>query len=140
MAKYVTLFLEEGSEHLAEISRGLLSLEKDPGSAEAIDLIFRMAHSIKSMAASLGFDSISEVAHRLEDRMQEVRTRGRVDPSDLSLLFRGLEALERMVRHVRDHGEAPPADETLVEELRAVAAPAAGDSIGREIDPKKVHS
>lgn len=119
MAKYVNLFLEEGTEHLAEMSRGMLALEKDPASADSIDLIFRMAHSIKSMAASLGFDSISEVAHRLEDRMQTVRSAGRVEPGELSLLFRGLEAMERMVAHVREHGEPPAVDETLVEELRA---------------------
>lgn len=137
MAKYVNLFLEEGTEHLAEMSRGLLALEKDPASADSIDLIFRMAHSIKSMAASLGFDSISEVAHRLEDRMQTIRAEGRVGSTDLSLLFRGLEAMERMVGHVREHGEPPPVDESLVAELRA--APASASDVG-EPNPKKVQS
>ena len=42
---------------------------------EAIDVVFRMAHSIKGMAASLGYDSITELAHRLEDRMQRVPAR-----------------------------------------------------------------
>jgi two-component system chemotaxis sensor kinase CheA len=135
MAKYVNLFLEEGTEHLAEMSRGLLTLEKDPASADSIDLIFRMAHSIKSMAASLGFDSISEVAHRLEDRMQTIRSEGRVGSAELSLLFRGLEAMERMVAHVREHGEPPLVDESLANELRAgpPVAPAELDP-----NPKKV--
>jgi len=105
MAKYTNLFLEEASEHLAEMSRALLALEKDASSADSIDLAFRMAHSIKSMAASLGFDSISDLSHRLEDRMQRVRGEGRISaPEDLVLLFRGLESLERMVEHVREHG------------------------------------
>jgi two-component system chemotaxis sensor kinase CheA len=134
MAKYVNLFLEEGNEQLAEMSRGLLTLEKDPASADSIDLIFRMAHSIKSMAASLGFDSISEVAHRLEDRMQSIRSDGRVSSGDLSLLFRGLEAMERMVAHVREHGEPPPVDESLVEALRA--EPGAPPD-GADPNPKK---
>ena len=55
LAKYRTLFLEEAGEHLAEMSRALLVLEKDPASTESIDLVFRMAHSTKSMAASLGY-------------------------------------------------------------------------------------
>jgi two-component system chemotaxis sensor kinase CheA len=130
----VNLFLEEGNEQLAEMSRGLLTLEKDPASADSIDLIFRMAHSIKSMAASLGFDSISEVAHRLEDRMQSIRSDGRVSSGDLSLLFRGLEAMERMVAHVREHGEPPPVDESLVEALRA--EPGAPPD-GADPNPKK---
>ena len=140
MAKYVNLFLEEGTEHLAEMSRGLLALEKDPGSADSIDLIFRMSHSIKSMAASLGFDSISEVSHRLEDRMQAIRAEGRVEQADLALLFRGLEALERMVSHVRESGEAPAVDEALVEELRSAPAPGATAPATGDTDPKKVPS
>jgi two-component system, chemotaxis family, sensor kinase CheA len=52
LAKYRALFLEEASEHLAEMSRACLALEKDPANGEAIDLVFRTAHSIKGMAAS----------------------------------------------------------------------------------------
>jgi two-component system chemotaxis sensor kinase CheA len=118
MAKYHKLFLEEAADHLGEISHALLELEKDAASTESIDVIFRMAHSIKSMAASLGFDSVAEVSHRLEDRMQEVRARGRIaTDAELSLLFKGLEGLEQMVGAVRDTGEAPPADPGLMEAL-----------------------
>ena len=123
LAKYRTLFLEEASEHLAEMSRALLVLEKDPASTDSIDLVFRMAHSTKSMAASLGYDAISEIAHRLEDRMQVVRSAGRIENADdLPLLFRGLEALERMVGVVRETGEAPAPDPELAQAL----SPASG--------------
>jgi len=114
MAKYRQVFLEEATDHLAEMSRALLELEKDSAGAEAIDVLFRMAHSIKGMAASLGYDSITEVSHRLEDRMQEIRAAGRIEvPDDLGLLFKGLEGLERMVAAVRETGEAPPPDAEL---------------------------
>lgn len=122
MAKYRALFLEEATEHLAEMSRSLLVLEKDPGSGEAIETLFRMAHSIKSMAASLDYTSIAELSHRLEDRMEGVRQTGRVDGTeDLPLLFRGLETLERMVAVVRDSGEAPPGDAELLAVLEGAA-------------------
>ena len=79
-----------------------------------------MAHSIKGMAASLGYDSITELAHKLEDRMQLVREAGAIDPrEELSVLFRGLAALEAMVGAVRESGDAPPADLDLVEALAA---------------------
>ena len=123
MAKYRKLFLEEATEHLGEISRALLELEKDTGSVDSIDTIFRMAHSIKSMAASLGYDSIADVAHRLEDRMEQIRSEARVrSGGELSLLFCGLEGLERMVASVRESGEAPPAPEGLIEALVAETA------------------
>lgn len=122
MAKYQKLFLEEAAEHLAEMSRALLELEKDTGSTESIDTIFRMAHSIKSMAASLGYDSVSDLAHRLEDHLGLVRSAGRVDgPAELDLLFKGLEGLEGMVVTVRDTGEPPPPNEDLLSEISASA-------------------
>ena len=118
LAKYRAIFIEESTEHFAEISQALLELEKDPVRVESIDVVFRMAHSIKGMAASLGYDSITELAHKLEDRMQLVREAGAVEPrEELSLLFRGLTALEAMVGAVREAGEAPPADPELVTAL-----------------------
>ena len=111
LAKYRNLFLEEATEHLAEMSRALLTLEKTPDDGEAIDLVFRMAHSVKGMAGSLGYDSITEIAHKLEDWMAAYRSAGRIDAVEgISILFRGLDGLERMVNVVRDTTEPPPRD------------------------------
>jgi two-component system chemotaxis sensor kinase CheA len=129
IAKYRALFLDEGGEHLAEMSSALLALEKDLGCVEAIDVIFRMAHSIKSMAASLGYDSISEVSHRLEDRMEKIRSAARVeDPGELRVLFLGLEALEQMVEVVRTTGEAPSLSSELIGALSPSDAVDVADS------------
>jgi two-component system chemotaxis sensor kinase CheA len=124
IAKYRNLFLEEATEHLAEMSRSLLALEKEPELRESIEAVFRAAHSIKSMAASLSYDAIRTLAHRLEDRMEGVRSAGRLgDPEDLALLFRGLQALEQMVAVVRETGEAPgEGDEELLAALSGSAA------------------
>ena len=141
MAKYRRIFLEEAADHLAEISRALLDLEKEMASVDAIDTIFRMAHSIKSMAASLGYDPVADLSHRMEDRMEGVRSAGRVrDPAELALLFRSLEALEAMVAAVSDEQELLPADEALLVELAEdpPAAEAEPDPVGGE--PKKVRS
>ena len=109
MAKFRALFLEEAAEHLSEIGSALLDLEKDTASADSIDVIFRMAHSIKSMAASVGYESVTELSHALEDRMEIIRTAGCVPAGDtLSVLFRGLEGLEQMVAIVSETGETPP--------------------------------
>ena len=111
LAKYRIVFIEEATEHLAEISRALLDLEKDTSDTSAIDLIFRMAHSIKGMAASLEYDAITEFSHRLEDRMHEIRSAGCIaGPEELSLLFRGLDILESMLAVVRNTGESPSSD------------------------------
>lgn len=137
MAKYRRIFLEESNDHLAEISRALLDLEKEMASVEAIDTIFRMAHSIKSMAASLGYDAVADLSHRMEDRMEGVRSAGRVrDPSELGLLFRSLETLEAMVAAIAAEREPVPVDCTFLLALSSPVDPEPPESVGGE--PKKV--
>jgi two-component system chemotaxis sensor kinase CheA len=145
MAKYRLIFLEEAGDHLAEISRALLGLEKEMANAEAIDTLFRMAHSIKSMAASLGYDAVADLSHRLEDRMEGVRRAGRVrSQEELGLLFRSLETLEAMVDAVSREEEPPPADGALLEQLtrdagdEVASGPGSPDPVGGE--PKKARS
>ena len=118
LAKYRTIFIEESTEHFAEISRALLELERDPAATDAIDTVFRMAHSIKGMAASLEYAPIETLAHAIEDRMQEVRGLGHIPDGDvLSLLFRGLAALETMLEAVVAERAPEPAEDALLAEL-----------------------
>ena len=129
MAKYRLIFLEEGGDHLGEIGRALFDLEKEMGSTEAIDTLFRMAHSLKSMAASLGYDPIAELAHRMEDRMEGIRTDGRVrSHEELALLFKSLDALEAMVAAVANEQVPIAADEDLLRLL--------GESPTSSMDPE----
>ena len=148
MAKYRRIFIEEATDHLGEISRALLALEKEMSNGEAIDTLFRMAHSIKSMAASLGYDPVADLSHRMEDRMEGVRASGRVaDHEELALLFRGLETLETMVSAVAADEPLPEAEASLLAGLARVGEtrPAPDSQTGRLPDlvggePKKVPS
>lgn len=107
-ARYLALFVEEASEHLEEMEAALLRLEKEPASAEALEVCFRMAHSIKGMAAAMRFSPIVERAHSLEDRLSRIRSAGRVDPvTELPLLLAARDGIERMVFAVRDTGVCP---------------------------------
>lgn len=136
LTKYRTLFIEEATEHLAEMSRALLRLEKEFTDSDAVDLIFRMAHGIKGMAASLEYTSITEVAHGLEDRMSAIRAAGKATSGEeVALLFRGLEALEAMVGVVRQTGDAPPPDFALARSF--CSANAALERPDLDEDPKK---
>jgi len=115
MAKYRQIFLEESTDHLEEISRALFDLEKEMANAEAIDTLFRMAHSIKSMAASLGYDAVADLSHRMEDRMEGGRADGCVrSQAERALLCRSLETLEAMVAAVAKDEEPSLADDELL--------------------------
>ncbi|MCH2170655.1 ATP-binding protein [Myxococcota bacterium] len=96
LAKYRALFAEEASEHLSEISRSLLELEKQPDSREAIDVILRLAHSIKGMAGTLDYDDVAGRAHAVEDQMQALRKANRAaTAAEITGFFESLVGLER---------------------------------------------
>ena len=79
LEKYRSLFVDEANDHLVEMSRALTALESGASRHdidEAIDTLFRMAHSIKGMAASLAYDSVSSAcasARRLDGAVARER-------------------------------------------------------------------
>jgi two-component system chemotaxis sensor kinase CheA len=79
----------------------IVFLEKENGDREKIDSLFRAAHSIKGMAASMGYGGIAELAHRLEDLMDRVR-KGILpfDAGAADLLLEGADSLESMILDV----------------------------------------
>jgi two-component system chemotaxis sensor kinase CheA len=83
----------------------------------AVDTLFRMAHSIKGMAASLDYDAVSSLAHRLEDWMEPLRAGREVDSAGLSLVAEAIAALEEMVACVDETGVPSAAREDLLVRL-----------------------
>jgi two-component system chemotaxis sensor kinase CheA len=119
LEKYKTLFVDEAGDHLQEMSRALAALSAgDEPAAEAIDTLFRMAHSIKGMAASLDYGAVSSLAHKLEDWMEPLRAgKAAFDAGSLGLLAQAIAALEEMVACVDESGEAPAPRADLIERL-----------------------
>ncbi len=135
LEKYRTLFVDEATEHVGEMGRvvALLAQGAPDGEAEeAIDTLFRMAHSIKGMAASMEYDSISQLAHRLEDRMEPLRGGATLGDTELELLSEVIGALEVMVGGVEEQGSAPRVDPDLLERLAAAPAKPAAKSRARK--------
>lgn len=98
--KYVGLFIAEAGEHLEALDRDLLRLEKERA-ADTIDSMFRHAHSVKGMAASLNFDAIAQLAHRVEDLVDRLRADLSLAQGDLiDLLLGATDHLQGMIRDV----------------------------------------
>jgi two-component system chemotaxis sensor kinase CheA len=101
MTKYKKMFVEESREHLASAARALVALEKAPAEASLIHELFRNAHSVKGMAASLGYDPVCEFAHTLEDLLDLMRRGERaVDQRAIDILLRGVDLLDKMVADI----------------------------------------
>ncbi len=97
MSNYRELFLSETREHINNLNDLIVSLEKEPGNRETIDAMFREAHSVKGMAATMGYDHTARLAHHLEDLMDGFRSTGEVPPATIDYLFEGIDLLDGLL-------------------------------------------
>jgi two-component system, chemotaxis family, sensor kinase CheA len=98
--KYRKLFLEEAKAHLEALDAEIVKLEKE-SSQTLIDSIFRHGHSIKGMAAAMGYEAIVQIAHALEDLMDSLRGGNRELTSGIiDALLAGRDALVDLVKSV----------------------------------------
>ncbi len=106
MAKYRAMFVTEAQEHLRQMNSGVMSLEDDPSDSGRIQGLFRNAHSIKGMAASMGYEGVASLSHRLEDLMDRYRQGGAmVEPEAIDLLLEGIDALSHHVQAIAEATE-----------------------------------
>lgn len=94
------LFGLECENQTAQLTQGLLELERDPGSAAALEALMRAAHSIKGAARIAGLSPAVWIAHSLEDCFSAAQQGTlRLTPADMDLLFRGVDLLQGLGRH-----------------------------------------
>jgi two-component system chemotaxis sensor kinase CheA len=105
MSQYKDLFVSEAKEHLNGMGDAVVALEKDPGDREKINTLFRMAHSLKGMGASMGYNDIADLSHTMEDLMHKVREGVFLfDSAAADLLLEGTDLLIALVRDVEAGG------------------------------------
>ena len=102
-------YLAEVREHLAALERGLLALEATPeGKAryQAVNTIFRSAHTIKGSSRLMGYQTVGEVAHALEDVLDAVRDRRlAAGPGMIDTLLRAVDYLRQAIERPPDSAE-----------------------------------
>jgi two-component system chemotaxis sensor kinase CheA len=135
LSPYLDLFVAEAREHIGAASE-LASRTDGQEAAEAeLRELFRHVHSVKGMAASMGFSAMSSLAHDAESLMDLVR-QGRLAPKPKSqrILRDALACLERMVdraeaREPVDDLERPPLQESLRGVLRGTIDVGLGEPV-----------
>jgi len=126
---YRKLFVEESRENHENIVNNLLALESGEDQQAAIDEIFRSAHTLKGMSASMGFDAMEHLCHSMEDVFSLIRSgRREVTVSLTDLLLTCTDMIEEMLDEIEAGGA--PSDEAsgnLVQELRVFTEETADD-------------
>jgi two-component system chemotaxis sensor kinase CheA len=123
-ARYRTLFVQETREHIQTMSEAVLRLIREPSSS-LYDNLFRAAHSVKGMAASMSFQPLKEIGHAMEDLLEEIRCGAlAVDHQTLKTLLSGLDLMETLIGEFELTGKSVSSYSEFVEAVRLVTSKA----------------
>jgi two-component system chemotaxis sensor kinase CheA len=138
--QYMGMFLEESREHLQALNRCVLDLESDPGNLSVLDEIFRSAHTIKGMSATMGFTAVAELTHEMENILDLLR-KGTIQatPDIIDTIFKCVDTLEQLIESIGNNEENSVDTAPLITRLKCLAkgeapsAPAAPQSIAAPV-------
>jgi two-component system chemotaxis sensor kinase CheA len=112
-AALMQMFAAETAEHLDELESALLELERRPDAGHLLERIFRVAHTMKGNASSVGAHGLSELTHAAEDVIEDLH-RGTLPVTGMvvSLLLETVDSARRKLAEM-DAGEEPPGSTSL---------------------------
>lgn len=119
--QYMTMFLEESLDNLQNLNDSLLQLEQYPNDVNRLNEIFRLAHTLKGMAATMGYTKMAELTHKMEDVLSSFRD-GQLKPSKevITILFQCLDILERLIRSIEENNAEDYSIEDILYKLDEV--------------------
>ncbi|MGV7930360.1 MAG: chemotaxis protein CheW [Spirochaetota bacterium] len=132
LGEYQDIFLEEADEQLQELNQNLLELEKNPDNSDIINNIFRAAHSLKSSAAFVGLNDLSDLAHKMENLLQGIRDRTmQVTPTIVDVLFSCFDVISSVIDAV---GSGKQPDQDLSEIIARIREIGEGGAVAPSVE------
>lgn len=120
-SEYLPMFLAECRENLQELNLAVVRLEEAPDDRETVDAIFRIAHSLKGMAATMGYEGMATLTHKMEDVLELLRQRGGgLSREVVDVLLGCLDALSGAVDSIDSDGAENLDPAVLVERLQSL--------------------
>lgn len=121
MNEYLDVFIEESKEHIQALNDHLLTLEKNPEDMTIVNEIFRSAHTLKGMSATMGYQDLADLTHNMENVLDAIRNhKVKLNEPMLDVIFKAVDALEAMVLDIIDGGEGKKDVKQLVNQLEAM--------------------
>jgi two-component system chemotaxis sensor kinase CheA len=119
--EYLPMFLAESREHLQELNLAVVRVEEVPDDVSTIGDIFRIAHSLKGMSATMGFERIAALTHAMEDLFEVLRVRsGGLDREAIDVLLECLDALSAAFEAIDTEGVETLDEAPLVARLEGL--------------------
>jgi len=119
--QYLSMFIDESKEHLQAMNDNMLALENAPDDIGIVQNMFRSAHTLKGMSATMGFEDIASLTHEMENVLDLVRN-GKLKMADyiFDVIFQSLDALEAMVADIVEGGSGKSDVSAIVATLKAI--------------------
>jgi two-component system, chemotaxis family, sensor kinase CheA len=139
ISQYKDLFITEAQEHLDSLNKFLLQLENEPENMEVLTEIFRSAHTLKGMSATMGYDQLTELAHEMENLLEHLRAGDiAVTTSVVDTLFSCFDTLGSIIGAIAE-GRSETIDfQGLVQEVRGVIDEAeAATQVRQTVEPEE---
>ncbi|MDX8365085.1 chemotaxis protein CheA [Cytobacillus sp. IB215665] len=121
MNQYLDVFIDESKEHLQTVNQQLLELEKNPDNLTIVNEIFRSAHTLKGMSATMGFEDLASLTHQMENVLDGMRNEKIfVTPEVLDVVFAAVDDLETMVISIAEGGDGKHDVTAVVNQLKQI--------------------
>ncbi len=92
------MFVQEALEHVQNLNESLLKLEEEPDILEHVDVMFRSAHTLKGMAATMDYTMMKDMCKAIEEKFDRFRQNDeKITPALASVIFEGIDLLKQMI-------------------------------------------
>ena len=116
--EYLEMFFAESEEYLMILNDNILKLENEPANTDVVNSLFRAAHSLKGMSATMRFNNLTELTHKMENMLDQIRNQKmKVNTEIIDLLFAGIDYIEESVKQIKDAGNDKIDFENYLNEL-----------------------
>ncbi|MBS7265497.1 MAG: chemotaxis protein CheA [Treponema sp.] len=130
-------FFAEAEQQVEQLESNILVIENDPSNHEAIDEIFRAAHTLKGGSATVEMMELSHFTHTVEDVLDEIRSdRLKVDEDVVDLLLTSIDVIKAMLE-ARQNGSIYEENiDSIVEKLHGYIPQKGGKATAKAAAPK----
>ena len=122
LSEYMGAYIDGSRENLDLMDKKLLELEQNPSNIEAVGEIFRAAHTLKGMSATMGFEKIAHLTHEMENLLDKLRNNQLAVTSPvIDLIFETFDILRTLVEDSINNTESSVDLSELSSKLTAMA-------------------
>lgn len=138
-AQYLDAFISETEDNLTALNQLCLTLEQQGAEDETLAAMFRAAHTLKGMSATMGFAQMAELTHHMEDALSYIQQhREAFEDNVIDVLFQALDALANHLESIRANQTDADMDDAAITNALAEIAEASRGKPARTTDERSL--